>query len=31
MKWQYYRDINAPESWEYNMEVANFFDRHLGR
>jgi hypothetical protein len=28
---QYYRDINAPETKEYNMEVAGFFDRHLGR
>ena len=28
---QYYRDINAPETREYNMEVAEFFDRHLGR
>jgi monoterpene epsilon-lactone hydrolase len=28
---QYYRDINAPETKEYNMEVAGFFDRHLGK
>jgi epsilon-lactone hydrolase len=28
---QYYRDINAPETKEYNMEVAGFFDRHMGR
>jgi epsilon-lactone hydrolase len=28
---QYYRDINAPETKEYNAEVAGFFDRHLGR
>jgi monoterpene epsilon-lactone hydrolase len=28
---QYYRDINAPETKEYNMEVAAFFDRHLGQ
>jgi monoterpene epsilon-lactone hydrolase len=28
---QYYRDINAPETKEYNAEIAGFFDRHLGR
>jgi monoterpene epsilon-lactone hydrolase len=28
---QYYRDIDAPETKEYNTEVARFFDRHLGR
>jgi epsilon-lactone hydrolase len=28
---QYYRDINAPETKEYNAEVAGFFDQHLGR
>jgi acetyl esterase/lipase len=27
---QYNRDINAPETKEYNLEVAEFFDRHLG-
>jgi epsilon-lactone hydrolase len=28
---QYYRDIKAPETREYNLEVAEFFERHLGR
>ncbi len=28
---QYYRDINAPETIDYNTEVARFFDQHLGR
>jgi acetyl esterase/lipase len=28
---QYYRDINAPETIDYNTEVAQFFDKHLGR
>jgi acetyl esterase/lipase len=28
---EYYRDIKAPETKEYNMEVAGFFDRHLGK
>ena len=28
---QYNRDINAPETKEYNEEVARFFDLHLGR
>jgi acetyl esterase/lipase len=28
---QYYRDINAPETIDYNNEVARFFDLHLGR
>jgi epsilon-lactone hydrolase len=28
---QYYRDITAPETKEYNSEIAGFFDRHLGR
>jgi epsilon-lactone hydrolase len=28
---QYYRDIKAPETRDYNLEVAEFFDRHLGR
>jgi len=28
---QYYRDINAPETKDYNMEVARFFDQHLGK
>jgi acetyl esterase/lipase len=28
---QYYRDITAPETIDYNNEVARFFDRHLGR
>jgi acetyl esterase/lipase len=27
---QYNRDINAPETREYNEEVARFFDLHLG-
>ena len=27
---QYYRDINAPETIDYNTEIAHFFDRHLG-
>jgi acetyl esterase/lipase len=27
---QYYRDIKAPETVDYNNEVARFFDRHLG-
>lgn len=28
---QYYRDITAPETIDYNNEVARFFDKHLGR
>ena len=28
---QYNRDINAPETREYNEEIARFFDLHLGR
>ena len=28
---QYYRDINAPETIDYNTEIARFFDKHLGR
>jgi len=28
---QYYRDVNAPESREAFEEIANFFDRHLGK
>jgi epsilon-lactone hydrolase len=28
---QFYRDIKAPETKEYNMEVAESFYRHLGR
>jgi acetyl esterase/lipase len=28
---QYYRDIKAPETIDYNNEVARFFDKHLGR
>jgi acetyl esterase/lipase len=28
---QYYRDITAPETQDYNAEVARFFDLHLGR
>ena len=28
---QYYRDINAPETVDYNNEIARFFDKHLGR
>lgn len=28
---QYYRDITAPETIDYNTEVARFFDKHLGR
>jgi monoterpene epsilon-lactone hydrolase len=28
---QYNRDINAPETKEYNDEIARFFDLHLGR
>jgi monoterpene epsilon-lactone hydrolase len=28
---QYYRDINAPETKDYNAEIARFFDGHLGR
>ncbi|HME26046.1 MAG TPA: alpha/beta hydrolase [Acetobacteraceae bacterium] len=28
---QYNRDANAPETKGYNMEVAGFFDRNLGR
>jgi len=28
---QYYRDINAPETIDYNNEIARFFDQHLGR
>jgi len=28
---QYYRDINAPETIDYNNEIARFFDKHLGR
>lgn len=28
---QYYRDINAPETIDYNTEIARFFDAHLGR
>lgn len=27
---QYYRDITAPETIDYNHEIAGFFDRHLG-
>jgi len=27
---QYSRDINAPETQDYNLEIARFFDRHLG-
>jgi hypothetical protein len=28
---QHYREIDAPETTEYKMEVAGFFDRHLGK
>lgn len=28
---QYNRDITAPETKEYNQEIARFFDLHLGR
>jgi acetyl esterase/lipase len=28
---QYYRDINAPETIDYNNEIARFFDKQLGR
>ena len=28
---QYYRDIHAPETIDYNNEIAGFFDKHLGR
>src|SRR4051812_34351108 len=28
---QYYRDITAPETIDYNSEIARFFDKHLGR
>ena len=28
---QYYRDINAPETIDYNTEIARFFDKHLDR
>lgn len=28
---QYYRDIKAPETIDYNTEIARFFDKHLGR
>jgi acetyl esterase/lipase len=28
---QYYRDIDAPETKEYNTEIAQLFDQHLGR
>lgn len=28
---QYYRDIDAPETKEYNAEIARFFNQHLGR
>jgi len=28
---QYYRDIKAPETIDYNNEIARFFDKHLGR
>jgi monoterpene epsilon-lactone hydrolase len=28
---QYLLDINAPETTEYNAEIARFFDQHLGR
>ena len=28
---QYNRDITAPETKEYNGEIARFFDQHLGR
>jgi acetyl esterase/lipase len=28
---QYNRDITAPETKEYNEELARFFDLHLGR
>jgi acetyl esterase/lipase len=27
---QYYRDVDAPETKEYNGEIARFFDQHLG-
>lgn len=27
---QYYRDITAPETIDYNSEIARFFDKHLG-
>jgi acetyl esterase/lipase len=28
---QYYGDIAAPETIDYNNEIARFFDKHLGR
>ena len=28
---QYYRDVNAPETKEAFEEIANFFDKHLGK
>jgi len=28
---QYYRDITAPETIDYNNEIARFFDKHLGQ
>jgi hypothetical protein len=28
---QYYRDVTAPETKEAFAEIAQFFDRHLGK